>query len=455
MKKKLDFKEILLIGSLLFGLYFGAGNLIFPLELGQKSGYNLTPVTIGFLISGVGLPVIGIVAAALTDSESLFEMVRPAGDKFAYFMTILLYLTIGPGFAIPRTATVSYEVSLKGVLNISDGITLFIFSMIFFALALYFALNRGKLVDTIGKYMTPIFLVLLAILVIFSLVNPMGPLKSIEPTKTYANSPFVKGIVDGYNTLDAPASLAFAVIIIGAVKELGIKEPSKVASETFKSGLVCLVGMSLVYAMLAILGSESTAIFPIQENGALVLAKISHYYLGKYGHILLSLIVTLACLKTCIGLISACSEMFNKLLKFDISYEKYCFIFAGVSFLIANLGLNKIISLSIPVLMFLYPLCIVLIILSLLSKKLGKNQIIYKWTLGFTCIAAFFDFLKNSPEVISKSNIVEYFLALPKSVLPGFDLGFSWLSLGVIGFIIGFIIDKSKNKSKIWYSAGS
>lgn len=183
MKKKLDFKEILLIGSLLFGLYFGAGNLIFPLELGQKSGYNLTPVTIGFLISGVGLPVIGIVAAALTDSESLFEMVRPAGDKFAYFMTILLYLTIGPGFAIPRTATVSYEVSLKGVLNISDGITLLLFSLVFFALALYFALNRGKLVDTIGKYMTPIFLVLLAILVILSLINPMGPLKSIEQLK--------------------------------------------------------------------------------------------------------------------------------------------------------------------------------------------------------------------------------------------------------------------------------
>ena len=111
MKKTLNFKQTLLVGSLLFGLFFGAGNLIFPLKMGQDAGYNIGPVTLGFLLSGVGLPILGVVAAAMSDSQSLFDIAVPAGKKFAYFFTILLYLTIGPGFAIPRTSTVSYEVS--------------------------------------------------------------------------------------------------------------------------------------------------------------------------------------------------------------------------------------------------------------------------------------------------------------------------------------------------------
>ena len=454
MKRKLNVREILLVGSLLFGLFFGAGNLIFPLELGQNSGSNLWPVVIGFLLSGVGLPIIGIASAAMTDSESLFAMAKPAGEKFAYFITILLYITIGPGFAIPRTATVSYEVGLAGQMGSEGGLALLIFSLAFFALALYFALNKGNLIDTIGKYMTPIFIILLAILVLLALIRPMGPIGNFTPSSKYERNPFIEGVIDGYNTLDAPASLAFAIIIISAVKDMGVKEAKYMANETLKAGLICLVGMSLVYTSLAILGSASRNIFDLAENGALVLADISNFYLGKYGHILLSLIVFVACLKTSIGLISACSEMFNKILKFDISYEKYCIIFTLVSFLIANLGLTKIISLSLPVLMFLYPLCIVLIILSFISIKFGQNPTIYRWTLGFTGIAAFFDFLANLPEAIANSGLVTSILNLAESLLPGFDLGFGWMSLGVLGFIIGLIIDKNNKKSKMSYNTG-
>lgn len=455
MKKNLNFREALLVGLLLFGLFFGAGNLIFPLELGQQSGYNLRPITIGFLISGVGLPIIGVAAAAMSDSDSLFELASPAGNKFAYFFTILLYITIGPGFAIPRTATVSYEVGLKGFLTTNDKLMLLIFSIVFFSLALYFSLKKGNIINTIGKYMTPIFLILLAILLIMSIVNPMGPTKSIAPIEKYQQNPFTVGIIDGYNTLDAPASLAFAIIIIAAIKDLGIKEAKYIANETLKAGLICLVAMSLVYSSLAIMGSASTSIMDIKENGALVLAAISNHYLGKYGHILFSLIVFIACLKTAIGLISACSEMFNQILKFDISYEKYCVIFAIVSFLIANLGLGTIISLSTPILMFLYPICIVLIILSLFSLKIGKNHTIYKWTIVFTIIAAFFDLLSNLPYGLADSLLVKRTLDLPKKFLPGFDLGFGWTLLTLIGFIIGYMIDNKNNKSKVSYKSGN
>lgn len=451
MKKTLNFKQTLLVGSLLFGLFFGAGNLIFPLKMGQDAGYNIGPVTLGFLLSGVGLPILGVVAAAMSDSQSLFDIAVPAGKKFAYFFTILLYLTIGPGFAIPRTSTVSYEVSF-GSFSINQSLGLFIFSLIFFALALGFALNKGKLIDTIGKYLTPIFLVLLGVIVLLGIFKPMGPVGAIEPTKNYLSSPFLKGVIDGYNTLDAPASLAFAVIIIGAIKSFGLKNPQNIAKQTLKAGLVCLLAMGLVYVSLALLGASSTNIMEPAANGAIILAEISKYYLGDIGHILLSLIVIVACLKTSIGLISACSEMFSEMLSFDISYEKYCYIFAIISFAIANLGLETIISLSLPVLLFLYPLSIVLIILSMLSVKIGKNETIYKWTIGFTAFAAIFDLLKASP--FAKSDLVLNILKFPENFLPGFDLGFAWIIPAAIGFAIGIIIDKSKKNSKISKTTG-
>lgn len=451
MKKTLNFKQILLIGSLLFGLFFGAGNLIFPLKMGQDAGYNIGPVTLGFLLSGVGLPILGVVAAAMSDSQSLFDIAVPAGKKFAYFFTILLYLTIGPGFAIPRTSTVSYEVSF-GSFSINQSLGLFIFSLIFFALALGFALNKGKLIDTIGKYLTPIFLVLLGVLVLLGIFKPMGPVGAIEPTNNYLSSPFLKGVIDGYNTLDAPASLAFAVIIIGAIKPFGLKDPQNIAKQTLKAGLVCLLAMSLVYVSLALLGASSTNIMEPAANGAIILAEISKYYLGDIGHILLSLIVIVACLKTSIGLISACSEMFSEMLSFDISYEKYCYIFAIISFAIANLGLETIISLSLPVLLFLYPLSIVLIILSMLSVKIGKNEIVYKWTIGFTAFAAIFDLLKASP--FAKSDLLVNILRFPENFLPGFDLGFAWIIPAAIGFAIGIIIDKTNKNSKISKTTG-
>lgn len=453
MNRKLNFKQILLVGSLLFGLFFGAGNLIFPLKMGQDAGFNLTPVTIGFLLSGVGLPIIGVVAAAMSDSESLFDLALPAGKKFAYFFTVLLYLTIGPGFAIPRTSTVSYEVSFGGT-AINQSLGLFIFSLIFFAIALHFALNKGKLMDTIGKYLTPIFLVLLSILVLLGIFKPMGPVAIIEPGENYISSPFLRGIIDGYNTLDAPASLAFAVIIIGAIKSFGLTDPADIARETLRAGTICLIGMGLVYVSLSYLGAGSINIMEPVENGALVLAGISKHYLGDMGHILLSLIVIVACLKTSIGLISACSEMFNEILGFDISYEKYCFIFVSLSFAIANLGLNTIISLSLPVLLFLYPLSIVLIILSMLSLKMGKREKVYKSTLAFTAIAAIFDLLKASPDLISKSDFIINILKFSSKLLPGFDLGFGWILPAAIGFIIGLIIDKNSKNSKVTYTTG-
>ncbi|WP_058990502.1 branched-chain amino acid transport system II carrier protein [Anaerococcus rubeinfantis] len=441
MKKKLNFNQTLLVGSLLFGLYFGAGNLIFPIELGQNSGYNLYKVVLGFIISGVGLPLLGVVASAISKNDSLFEMGKTVGNKFAYFFTTALYLTIGPFFAIPRTSTVAFEVGIAS--NISEEkikLFLFIFSLIFFLIVLAFALKPGKIMDNIGKILTPTFLILLSILVLFSIFKPMGALGQNEPIKIYRNNPLFKGILDGYNTMDALASLAFAIIIISSIRNLGVTDSNQVAKETLKSGLICLIAMSTVYVSLAFMSSSSVNIMDLGNNGGRILSHISFYYLGNFGKILLAAIVIVACLKTAIGLIIACSQIFMEMYPNSLSYKTYAIIFTFISFLIANLGLQKIISLSIPVLMYLYPLAIVLIFLSLAYPLIGKNKKIFTFTILFTAIFSIFDFLKALPENISKTESISKIVDFAKDYLPAFDLGFGWFVPALVGLILALII---------------
>ena len=445
--KKFNLSENLLIGSLLFGLFFGAGNLIFPLELGFNSGGNLLYVTIGFLLSAVTLPILAVVATAASDSESLFDICRPTGVKFAYFFTCLLYLAIGPGFAIPRTATTSYEMVIGHFEQLNNSFSLIIFSIVFFAMVLYFSIKKAKLINTIGRYMTPIFLCLLSILLILSIIKPIGAVGSGLISKKYIASPLTAGIIDGYNTLDAPAGLAFAIIIISNIKNLGIKEPKSIAIETLKSGIVCLLAMSVIYAGLAYMGSCASNIMDEAENGARILAEISNYYLGGLGHLLLSAIVYIACLKTAIGLVSACSEMFVDMFKFNISYKKYCLIFTILSFLVANLGLKQIIALSLPVLLFIYPISIVLIFLSIISIYIGKRKIVYQAMLLTTGLAAVIDFLKASPAFISSSNIITSIVDFTVTYLPGASIGFGWVIPAILGLIIGLILDKKYIKN--------
>lgn len=441
MKKKLNFSQTLLVGSLLFGLYFGAGNLIFPIELGQNSGYNLYKVVLGFIISGVGLPLLGVVASAISKNDSLFEMGKTVSEKFAYIFTTALYLTIGPFFAIPRTSTVAFEVGIAS--NISEKNTklfLLIFSLVFFITVLAFALKPGKVMDNIGKILTPTFLILLSVLVILAIVKPMGPLGEIKPRQKYQNNPLFVGILDGYNTMDALASLAFAIIIISSIRKLGVKDSNQIAKETLKSGIICLFAMSTVYVSLAFMSSSSVKIMKLGNNGGIILSNISFYYLGNFGKILLAAIVIIACLKTAIGLIIACSEIFRKMYPNSLSYKTYAIIFTFISFLIANLGLQNIISLSIPVLMYLYPLAIVLIFLSLLYPLIGRNKIIFNFTIFFTAIFAIFDFLKALPASITKTIYIQNILNFAKSILPGFNLGFGWVIPTIIGFILALII---------------
>ena len=443
MKEKLDVRSNLLIGSLLFGLFFGAGNLIFPVHLGQLAGENTLSATIGFLLTGVGLPIIGVVASALSRSESLYEMAKPVSKTYGILFTCALYLTIGPLFAIPRTATVAFEVGLTAFVTEANlPLALFVFSLLFFAATLFYALRPGRILDWVGMYLTPAFVGLLSILIIATVVRPMGNPVNYPALGDYAMQPLFTGIIDGYNTMDALASLAFAIIIISNIEKLGVTDPKRKAIETLKSGIVCLVGMGVIYSALAYMGATSLGSVESGANGGIILASVSKHYFGLFGQVLLAAIVLVACLKTAIGLITACGQMFSEMFPNSLSYNQYAIAFTFVSFAIANFGLETIIQLSLPVLMFLYPLAIVLIILSLLNPVIKKQKTVYQWTIGLTVFAALFDFINALPESIKEKGVLSEIIQVATYYLPGFENGFGWILPSIFGFIVGVIMWK-------------
>jgi LIVCS family branched-chain amino acid:cation transporter len=445
MKEKLGFKSSILVGALMFGLFFGAGNLIFPVQMGQLAGENTLKATIGFLITGVGLPLLGVIAAAISRSENLFDMVKPVSKTYSVIFTCMLYLTIGPLFAIPRTATVAFEVGLHPFIEeerLKAG--LFVFSLIFFAVTLYFSLKPGRILDWVGKYLTPVFLILLSVLLVATYVKPMGRIGSFTAQGNYSDRPLFTGMTDGYNTMDALASLAFAIVIISNIERLGVKDPKRKAVEIFKSGLVCVAGMSVIYASLAYMGATSLGSVSRADNGGKIMSMVSEHYFGMTGKILLAAIVTVACLKTAIGLITSCSQMFSEMFPKSLSYNKYAVVFTVFSFIIANFGLNNIIMLSLPVLMFLYPMAITLILLSILTPVINKSREIYRWTVILTVIAAFFDFCNALPARLKEVTVISRLIEFAVKFLPGFEYGFGWIVPSVCGFLIAIVICRLK-----------
>lgn len=436
------------IGSMLFGLFFGAGNLIFPIHFGQTAGSNVWLTNLGFLITAIGLPFLGIIAIGISKTNGVFDISKRVNKTYAYIFTVLLYLVIGPLFALPRLATTSFEIGFSSYLT-QDNTKLFlaVFSFLFFLAAWLFSRKPSKILDYIGKFLNPVFLILLGILMLIAFLRPMGVIGSAPVQTDYETNAVLKGFVDGYNTLDALASLAFGIIIVTTIKKLGITNPTYIAKETVKSGFISIILMGLIYTLLALMGTMSLGQFSVSDNGGIALAQIAHYYLGNYGIILLSLIITIACLKTAIGLITAFSETFTELFP-KRSYLMLATLVSVVSFIIANVGLTKIIEYSEPVLMFLYPLAITLILLTLLSKYFNHSRTVYQFTTYFTMIAAFIDGLKASPKFIADTAFSKIVIEFGTTYLPLSSIGMGWVLPAIIGFVIGYIV-YSSNKTTV------
>ena len=444
--KKLTKKEYLLLGSMLFGMFFGAGNLIFPVYMGQLSGANSIPAIIGFCMTGVGLPLLGIAAIGISKSEGLFDASKKVSTWFSYFFTVILYLSIGPLFAIPRTATVSFTTGITPF--ITSGQTqlgLFIYTLIFFALVLLFSLRPSKIMTWIGKYINSIFLVLLFCLLALSFIKPIGSFTSVQPTDGYISQPFFTGLLEGYNTMDALASLAFAIVLINAIKEFHIKDAKEIAKITLKSGVIAVALMALIYFGLTILGAQSVLLQGASENGGVALAILAKHYYGAVGNVLLAGIMIFACLKTAIGLVTSCAETFVEVFPKTVSYRIYAIGFTLISFLLSNFGLDRILKYSLPALLFLYPITIVFVLLLLVGSFVGENKIIYQSTIIATIIGAFMDTFSKPSYTFMHSAFTDGLVNLYQK-LPMYEIGFAWVIFSVIGLIIGFVLSKILKK---------
>lgn len=439
--KKLTFRQLLIVASMLFGMFFGAGNLIFPASMGQLAGRNLWLASVGFLITGVGLPLLGVAALGISREEGLLELSNRVSKGYGLFFTCLLYLTIGPFFAIPRCATVSYTVGIQRMLpETGQNLALAVFSLVFFGAVLFFSLRPGEILTWIGKVLNPLFLCFLAVLILRALTAPLGSVADIEPTGSYATAALSTGLLEGYNTMDALASLAFGIIVVNAIRSLGVEEPGQVAKSTVLAGLFSSLLMAAIYLMVTMVGAQSRGLFEASSNGGEALAQIAERYFGPTGALILAATVTIACLKTAVGLITSCGETFVKIFPHGPSYRVWAVTFCVVSFLIANLGLNAILDYSTPVLMFLYPLSIVLILLTLCGGFFGNDKTVLKWTIGCTAVASVFDLLRTLPGETQAFFHLEGVVAWAQNWLPLCKQGFGWVLPAFVGLVIGLVL---------------
>ena len=436
----------ILIASLLFGLFFGAGNLIFPVSLGQLAGSKIYQTNFGFLVTATGLPLLGIIAMALSNSDSVYTLANKVGTKFARGFTIILYLVIGPFFAVPRLATASFEVGIVPFIpNQDPTIYLVIYSILFFAITWLYARKPNQLLYIIGKILTPILIILLTILFIFTFVNPMGIMDKLPVQTAYQSQPFMLGFIDGYHTLDALAALAFGIIIINALHEFGITNKKEMTKDIIISGIIGIGMMAVIYSLLARMGALSLgqALKP-HENGGGALVYIADYYMGILGQILLGVILSVACLKTSIGLLSAFSETFSDLFP-SLSYQKILIVATILPTIFANFGLNAIISLSLPVLMIIYPIAIVLIFLAIIDSFLNLDKKVYQYAIIFASLASIFDAIKVIEyPLVADHPFIQSLLDFASTSLPLFDMSLAWCIPALVGAILGWLVSRQK-----------
>ncbi|CAM3897089.1 branched-chain amino acid transport system II carrier protein [Lederbergia lenta] len=434
--QKLSIKKNITVGLMLFALFLGAGNIIFPPELGQMAGEKIVISMIGFLITGVGLPLLAVIAIAKSGSD--FELIASrVHPLFGAIFTMIVYLSIGPFFGIPRTATVSYEIGIVPFLPETlqnTGWTLGLFTIIFFVITVLFALNPTKLVDRVGKILTPILLVVIGLLALKSFITPMGSIGA--PLGSYENGAFFESFVQGYLTMDVIAALAFGIVVINALHNEGVRDSKPLVKATVIAGIIAAAALSLVYISLGYIGATSMEAVGVQENGGAILALASKILYGQSGTMILALTIIFACLTTSIGLVSACSQYFKKLMP-KMPYKIFVFAFSAFSAFVANVGLTRLIEISIPVLLIIYPLAIVLMLMSFIDHTFDRAPIVYSLALIGTAIVSIFDGLKAADINIS---------AIDKllSFLPLYAQGIGWLIPAIVGAVIGIFIHKLK-----------
>lgn len=440
--KSLTLKERCLIGLTLFSMFFGAGNLIFPPHLGSLAGSSTILAMAGFCLTAVAFPILGVMAVARSgDLNTLAGRVNPT---FAFLFTLLIYLSIGPCLAIPRTASTSFEMAIAPFFTGADALTgtfmgmeygtiaQALYSVVFFAVAGTIALDPAKLTQRLGKILSPMLLTLITVLFVATLFNPLTSQYSqaIDP---FAATPFFRGFIDGYQTMDTIAALNFGLIIAMNIRAFGVKDNNAVIAETFRAGLIAAVLFLTVYGSLAYIGAQAGGAGHILANGAQTLTAVARAQFGSFGMLILGAAFFIACLNTCIGLLSCCSNYFMTIMPRP-GYRGWLAIFVISSMIISNAGLTLILKLSIPVLIAIYPIALVLIVLALIHPMIARFPRIYPISILLTGIA-------SCAAAVKSAGFTVPVLTDLLNTLPLSDVGLEWIFPTLIGALIGVAAD--------------
>lgn len=428
------FWQLLVVSSLIFGMFFGSGNLIFPVHLGQMAGQNWITAALGFAVSGSLFPLLAILAVVVTKSDGLYDLAKPVGAKYAAVFLVLVHLTIGPFFGTPRTAATAYEMAAEPFLP-KSWLTVgqVIFTAVFFALAYVLATHQNILVKIVGKYLNAAFLALLAVVFVVAFLNPMGG-TTHTPTTAYQSGATVSGLLEGYNTIDAVALLALSVTFVHAVRGLGYHD-KELTRLTAKAGTLSILLEILVYFGLVLLGTLSLGQVKLSANGGVALSQIVGHYFSNFGTAFLGVMVTLGVFTTALGLVTSFAQDFHKLFP-KVSYLAWLRVTTVASFLVANAGLDNIIAWSLPVLMLLYPLSLALILVSLTVSKRPYAGLVYRTTIAVTAVPAVLDMLANAPAVVAGFGPVAAVLHAYHTYVPFASLGLGWLVPTGLAFVL-------------------
>lgn len=408
-------KDSLVVGFALFSMFFGAGNLIFPAFLGNTIGSKYLIGIIGFILTGVGVPLLAIIACSKGDG-TFKTLSSKIGPKFSVIFTAILFIAVGPMLAIPRTAATTYELAIQPFFS---NISPFIAMALYFLINLFFILRKTSIIDTIGKYLTPALLILLVVLISKGLIMPIGDIAETNATNVFSSS-----LLEGYQTMDAIAALLFAGIITTSLKSKGY-EDKDMSKMILKSSLVAVLGLAFVYGGLTYIGAQTVnlASSDIGKTGLLIL--ISKNILGTIGPVIIGLAMGLACLTTSIGLLTAGSNFFAKISNGRLPFKINVIVISVISLGIATLGVDTIVVLAVPILNILYPVSITLIVTTLLSDYINNIKAI---RIG-----------------VYTSLILGLIFAIPGinlNLIPLSNIGFGWLIPTIISVIIGCLIFK-------------
>ena len=429
MNKK---KDTLVLGAALFSMFFGAGNLIFPPYLGMVAGHKWILAVIGFLLTGVGLPFLGIVASSTAggDVDKLGRKVSPA---FAKFLGITIIIAIGPLLAIPRTGATAYEMGIKPLF---PSISPIVSAIIYFAINLYFVIKPNDVMDKIGKILTPGLFLLLTILIVKGIVAPIG-----TPVESVIDSSFSYGFLEGYQTMDALAAILFGGVISASLVSYGYTDEKEKMSMTVKAGFVAILGLAFVYGGLGYLGATSGSLYTADIDRTTLIMNISNDVLHSFGKVGLGLAVMLACLTTSVGLTATVGQYFNQISNGKLKYKWIVIATSIFSAAMSCGGVESLISLAAPILSFMYPIVIVLILMTVFLGKYITNENVYKYAIYAALIISAIESLTS---MLGNQQILGLINKLPLA-----SSGFSWLIPAVIGGVIGHFVPSKTGQDTI------